>query len=178
MFCALTVNQIVSLIAIPVLIVVLSIVLVILVSKRNKTDTLATLAFELKTLKNECEKRSPDLKELKKLDTRGAKCALLCDRAVGQQRQDLGSTPEHIEAASKILSALYAAKTPANECGKYLALVSDHIKNAYSFLINTLGITAAPPSATLKFFSANMRSDNAKKFLESLNVSDEGNKKE
>ena len=50
MMCELTVNQIISAIAAPVLIVVLVLVLVVLVSKRNKTDTLASLAYELQKL--------------------------------------------------------------------------------------------------------------------------------
>lgn len=173
MLSVLTLNQIVSAIAIPILIVLLVLILIILVSKRNKTDTLATLAYELLNLERSCKKQTPNIKELKKLSSSAAKCALLCDRAVGQQRQDLGPVPDHIDAASKIISALYAAKTPQNECPKFLALAVTHLESAYAFLINTLGITAAPPTANLKFFSSNMRSDNAKKFLDSLNVEDE-----
>ena len=86
MMCELTVNQIISAIAAPVLIVVLVLVLVVLVSKRNKTDTLASLAYELQNLIRACKKQDPDLKELKTLDSTGAKCALLCDRAVGHRR--------------------------------------------------------------------------------------------
>ncbi len=178
MMCELTVNQIISAIAAPVLIVVLVLVLVVLVSKRNKTDTLASLAYELQNLIRACKKQDPDLKELKTLDSTGAKCALLCDRAVGQQNQDIGAVPDHIAAACKILSALSAAKTPAKECNKYLDLAVIQLESAYSFLINTLGITAAPPTASLKFFSSNMRSDNARKFLASLNVAEKPSQEE
>ena len=176
--CEFTVNQIISAIAAPILIVLLVLVLIVLVSKRNKTDTLASLAYELQNLVHACKKHNPDLKELRFLDSAGAKCALLCDRAVGQQNQDIGPVPDHIAAARKILSALYAAKTPASECDKYLDLAVIQLESAYSFLINTLGITAAPPTASLKFFSSNMRSDNARKFLDSLNVAEKTSQEE
>ncbi len=135
--CEFTVNQIISAIAAPILIVLLVLVLIVLVSKRNKTDTLASLAYELQNLVHACKKHNPDLKELRFLDSAGAKCALLCDRAVGQQNQDIGPVPDHIAAARKILSALYAAKTPASECDKYLDLAVIQLESAYSFLINT-----------------------------------------
>lgn len=162
------VDQIVSLILVPILIVVLGFLLILLIVKRNKTDTLARLAYELHTLIKSGKAAAPDEKSIKKLDIAAAKCELLCDRASFEQKQDLGPAPERIAAARRVLHALIAAKVSGTEAEKYIAKAVSDLEAAYSFLIDTLGITAAPLSSSLKFFSKNMRSDNARKYLDSL----------
>ncbi len=86
-FC---ISETLSLILVPILIVFLTFILVLLIG-RKKTDTLAQLAYELQKLIEDCKAVNPDLKTIKKLDIAAAKCALLCDRAAFEQKQDLGS---------------------------------------------------------------------------------------
>lgn len=165
---SLTAVQWASLIIIPVLIFLLVVLLIILLSKRNKTDTLAGLAYSLNSLKTECEKGAKDLKSLKKLETLAARCSLLCDTAVGTQQQDIGSVPEYVARARKILRALCDVKASEKKCARFMPLVINELSKAHSFLISTLGIHAAPAYASLKFFSKNMKSDEAKRYLDSL----------
>lgn len=162
-------SETLSLILVPILIVVLSFLLVLVIGKK-KTDTLAQLAFELQNLIDSCKVENPDLKTIKKLDIAAAKCALLCDRAAFEQNQDLGSVPDHVNEARNILHSLYAAKVEKEASAEYVALAVENLKSGYRFLINTLGITAAPTSASLAFFRRNLKSDNAKKYLDSLPV--------
>ena len=161
------INDIASLILVPVLTVLLVLVLIVLIAPK-KSDTLATLAYELQKLIALCGQKEPDAKFLKKADMAAAKCALLADRASFEQKQDIGNIPDKIAAARKILHALHTAKPPKEQCGEFLEKAVVPLKSAYSFLIGTLGITAAPGDATLKFFRKNMRSENAKKYLESI----------
>lgn len=173
MFC---VDTVVSLIAVPVLIVLLGFVLFLLIAKRNKTDTLARLTYDLQNLIKLCATPSPDLKTIKKMDIAAGKCELLCDRASYEQKQDLGGSGEMISQARKVLHALCAAKVSGKDSRRYIGKAVNELQQAYGFLINTLGITAAPPSSSLKFFSKNMRSENARQYLDSL--ADDAGKKE
>ena len=165
---ALTTLQWVSLIAIPSLIVLLVLLLIILLSRKNRSDTVANLAYKLQNLSAACKKSSCDKKALKKLDTEAAACNMLCEIATSRHGQDLVNVPNHLEKARKILHALCEAKTPPEEAKKYMSLVISELDKAYRFLIDILGITAAPKSASIKFFSKNMKSDEAKRYLSSL----------
>ncbi len=165
-FC---ISETLSLILVPILIVFLTFILVLLIG-RKKTDTLAQLAYELQKLIEACKAVNPDLKTIKKLDIAAAKCALLCDRAAFEQKQDLGSVPEHVGEARDILHSLQTAKVEKEASAGYILLAKSKLEKGYGFLINTLGITAAPAYASLDFFRRNLKSDNAKKYLESLPV--------
>ncbi len=165
-FC---ISETLSLILVPILIVLLSFVLIIIVG-RKKTDTLAQLAFEMQKLIENCKSENPDLKEIKKLDIAAAKCSLLCDRASFEQKQDLGPVPEQVGEARNILHSLYTAKVEKQDSAEYIELAKSNLERGYRFLINTLGITAAPAYASLDFFRRNLKSENAKKYLDSLPV--------
>lgn len=165
------VETVVSLILVPVLIVLLGFVLILLIAKRRKTDTLAMLAFQLQTLIKMCEADEPDIKAVKKADTAAGKCELLSDRASFEQKLDIGGVGESVARARRILHAMNAAKVSGKSAKKYYEKVLAELLPSYEFLINTLGITAAPPTPSLKFFSKNMRSENARQYLDSV-VSD------
>lgn len=166
LLCAMNTGTLLSLIFVPVLIVFFVAVLLIMLMRRAKPDTMIVLMYELKmTLKTLTDGVST-VKELKKLDMRLSRLQLLADRAGYEDEYDIAVVLKSFDESRQITSALYRAER--TDAAEYLAMIEARLSPAAEYLSAVTGIDLAEPEQDFKLFSAQARRARAEKFLESV----------